>query len=175
METKPRIPESGKKDGQPMRDSSANSVVQARSTLSDIARAESEGMGPPEPGASSETQERHEARQSELSARIMAFDLTAELGDTAGESDPSQSGRTLAKLDTLRLTLMRLDAGKTVAQHQASHQISIQTVSGHVVLHIDGLPFDVPAGNVVVLERNVAHDIVAKEDSTVLVTVAASA
>jgi quercetin dioxygenase-like cupin family protein len=175
MQTKPRIPESGEKDGRPMRDSSANSVVQARSTLTDIARAEDEGMGPPEPQASSATEERHDARQSELSARIMAFDLTAEVGDTSPHGEESQSGRTLAKLDTLRLTLMRLEAGKTIAEHQAAHQISIQTVRGHVVLHIDGLPFDLPAGNVVVLERHVAHDIVAKEDSTVLVTVAASA
>jgi quercetin dioxygenase-like cupin family protein len=176
MQTKPRMPESRQKDGRPAREPSADSVVQARSTLSDISRAESEGMGPPEVQTpSSATEQRHSARQTELSGRIMAFDLTAQPTEAPADGLASQSGRTLAKLDTLRLTLMKLEAGKTVAEHQAAHQLSIHTVSGHIVLHVDGLPLDVPAGNVVVLERNVAHDIVAKEDSTVLITVAASA
>ena len=173
---KPRMPESRQKDGRPAREPSAESVVQARSTLTDISRAEGEGMGPPElQKTPSATEERHSARESELSGRIMAFDLTAEPTEAPADGLASQSGRTLAKLDTLRLTLMKLEAGKTVVEHQAAHQLSIQTVSGHIVLHVDGLPLDMPAGNIVVLERNVAHDIVAKEDSTVLVTVAASA
>jgi len=168
------IPESREKYGQPMHDRPAKGVVQERSTYTDIARAEGEGMTPPEPQPSSASEVRHSAQRSELSGRIMAFDLTAEPTDAVDDHEESQSGRTLARLETLRLTLMKLEAGKTVPEHRTSHQISIQTVSGHVVLHIEGLPVDVPAGNVVVLESDVAHDIVAREDSTVLVTVAAS-
>ena len=175
MQTKSRTPEPHEKFGQPMHDSPAKGVAQDRSTSTDIARAEGEGMTPPEVHASSVTQERHFARRSELSGRIMAFDLTLEPTGAVDEHEESQNGRTLARLDALRLTLMKLEAGKTIAEHRSSHQISIQTVSGHVVLHIEGVPLDVPAGNVVVLERDVVHDIVAKEESTVLVTVAASA
>jgi quercetin dioxygenase-like cupin family protein len=175
MQTKPSIPESRVHNGQPMHDSPAKGVIKDRSTATDIARAEGEGMTPPEAKAPSAAEERHSAQRTELSGRIMAFDLTAEPTAAVDDHEESQSGRTLARLDALRLTLMKLESGKTVTEHRSSHQISIQTVSGHVVLHIEGVPLDVPAGNVVVLERDVVHDIVAKEDSTVLVTVAASA
>ena len=171
MPSKQSVFEAPKAGGRPTRD------LPGRNTagIHDISRAEAEGMAPPEvrqpPSA---TAERHNARESELSARSMAFDLTAEAAELPSSDDALQSARTLAKLDTLRLTLMKLDTGKAIEAHRSSHQLSLHTLTGHVVLHIDGIPLELPAGKVVVLDRDVVHDITAREDSALLVTVAAS-
>ena len=174
MQMKPSTVESRARAAPPAYKPPADRTAGGRSTLHDVERAEGEGMTLP-PESLSASEERHQARNEELRGRSMAFDLAEESSKLPASRDAAQSGRTLAKLGTLRLTLMRIDAGRTIAEHRSVHQVSIQTVSGHVVLHIDGLPMDLPAGNVVVLEREVAHDIVAKEDSTLLVTVSAGA
>lgn len=171
MPSKQSVFEAPKAGGRPIRDLPGKNAAGTH----DISRAEAEGMAPPEvrqpPSAAAE---RHSAKESELSARSMAFDLSAEAAELSSSDDALQSARTLAKLDTLRLTLMKLDSGKAIELHRSSHQLSLHTLTGHVVLHIDGIPLELPAGKVVVLERDVVHDITAREDSTLLVTVAAS-
>jgi quercetin dioxygenase-like cupin family protein len=168
METKPALSEIRKKPV--VRDPSALGGAHARSTLNDIERAEAEGMGPPE--ATTPDLDRHRAREQELKGRTMAFDLTGEASHLFVTPDSAQNARTLAKLDSLRLVLMKLGAGKALERHQASHQMTIQTVSGHVAVHIEGdAPLEAPAGTVIVLERDVQHDVVAKDDSIVLLTV----
>jgi quercetin dioxygenase-like cupin family protein len=72
----------------------------------------------------------------------------------------------------MRLTLMAIRTGSAVQEHRTGHQVSIHTVSGHVVVHAQGQALDLPAGHVVVLERGIAHDVTATEDSAVLITVA---
>jgi quercetin dioxygenase-like cupin family protein len=167
MQTKPALSEIRNKSI--ARDSSAVGGTHARSTLNDIERAEGEGMGITD--VDSADVARHLARKHELSGRSMTFDLTTEADDLTLSRDAVQNARTLAKLDGLRLVLLKLSAGKTLERHQASHQMTIQTLRGHVAVHVDGIPTDAPAGIVVVLESRVPHDIFAQEDSTLLLTV----
>ena len=128
---------------------------------------------PPDPDASPDTQ-RHVARTRDLSRNVMAFDLDAEAKQLVVDPKGTHTARTLAKLDTMRLTLMRMRAGSRTQEHQASHQVSIHTVSGHVVIHAQGNPVELPAGHVVVFARGIAHDVAATEDSVVLITVSAA-
>jgi quercetin dioxygenase-like cupin family protein len=108
---------------------------------------------------------------------IRVFDLNMEALDialSARREHPEHTGRTIARLDTLRLTLMSLKSGATIKQHKTEHEISIQTVSGHVVLHTTLGQIELPAGSVAVLERYAPHDIVAQGDSSILITVCMS-
>jgi quercetin dioxygenase-like cupin family protein len=104
------------------------------------------------------------------SSGIRVFDLEAEAQGLA-TSKPVRRGRTMARLETLRLTLMSLKAGTIVARHKTDHEISIQTVSGRVVLHTARDQVDLPTGRVAVLQRDTPHDIEADGDSAVLITV----
>lgn len=103
----------------------------------------------------------------------MAFDLAAESTRFDIVPESRHTGRTLVRLDAMRVTLMKLEAGSAIPEHQTSRDVSIHVLSGRVVLHVEGLPVDMPAGHMAVLQRGAAHDIVAKEDSSVLLTVSA--
>jgi quercetin dioxygenase-like cupin family protein len=106
---------------------------------------------------------------------VRIFDLGREALNLTLAVAPERNARTIARLETLRLTLMKLEAGSCVMQHKSQHQISIQTVSGHVVLHTPAALADLPAGRIAVLERSAMHDIEALADSTILITVCISA
>jgi quercetin dioxygenase-like cupin family protein len=105
---------------------------------------------------------------------IRTFDLALEAHELALARNPERTGRTIARLDTLRLTLMSLKAGTIVKEHKTDHEISIQTVSGHVAIHTQLERVDLPTGRVAVLQRDVVHDIEARGDSAILITVCIS-
>ncbi|HEX7668943.1 MAG TPA: hypothetical protein VF395_05145 [Polyangiaceae bacterium] len=126
----------------------------------------------PDASVSSDTQ-RHQARYGALSRNVMVFDLASESKQITLPSESTHTARTLAKLDAIRLTLMKLTAKSTIREHQIAHQVSLQTVSGHVVVHVEGQPLEMPAGHVIVIARGIAHEIAASEDSVVLITVSA--
>jgi quercetin dioxygenase-like cupin family protein len=174
MQSKPTTSDQHENRSQDPRDPSAVLAGRARSSHLDLARAEGEGMGEATPDASaSGDAERHHARYGALSRNVMVFDLASEAKQLTLPFESVHTARTLAKLDTIRLTLMKLSANSTIREHQVAHQVSLQTVSGHVVVHVEGQPLEMPAGHVIVLARGIAHDIVAKEDSVVLLTVSA--
>jgi quercetin dioxygenase-like cupin family protein len=105
---------------------------------------------------------------------VRTFDLALDAQTLAQASNPARTGKTIARLETLRLTLMSLKSGSIVKRHKTEHEISIQTLSGHVVLHTDVERVDLPTGRVAVLERDVVHDVEAASDSTILITVCVS-
>lgn len=102
---------------------------------------------------------------------VRTFDLAHEAQGLAHAQNPERIGRTIARLGTLRLTVMNLKAGSIVQRHKTDHELSIQTVSGHVALRTELEQVDLPAGRVAILERDVVHDIEAHEDSAILITV----
>lgn len=102
---------------------------------------------------------------------LTVLDLAAESRSIASAQDPTRTARTLARLDTLRLTLMMLKSGAKVKQHHTDHELCVHTVSGHVSIHTPRERFDLPQGHVAVLQRGLVHDIEAHEESAILVTV----
>jgi len=172
MQSKPMT--SGQPEARPRNPRAASAILtgQARASDPDLARAEGEGMGVPIPEAPvSSDAERHEVRYGPLYRNVIAFDLESEAKQITLPHDATHTARTLSKLDAMRLTLMKLKRGATIPEHQVSYQVSLQTVSGRVVVHVEGQALEMPAGHVIVLAREIAHDITAREDSVVLVTV----
>jgi quercetin dioxygenase-like cupin family protein len=54
----------------------------------------------------------------------------------------------------------------------AAGRIAVQTIAGHIRMHRQEGPIDLPAGHVLALERALPHDVEAQEDSAFLLTIA---
>ena len=68
--------------------------------------------------------------------------------------------------------LIGLRPGTHVAEHHAAGPISIQVISGHVLIRAAGKAFDLPEGQLLALEAEVPHDVEALAESAILVTIA---
>lgn len=105
----------------------------------------------------------------------LSFDLQAELHRLRTEDHPWQAGRnakTLVKYPNFRILLIGLRAGAHMAEHHAAGAISVQTISGHVLIRAAGRAFDLPEGQLLALEREIPHDVEALAESAILVTIA---
>jgi quercetin dioxygenase-like cupin family protein len=109
-----------------------------------------------------------------MSTAFMELDLPSEVGRLHEESawNTGQNARTLIKYDTLRVVLVTLRAGKTLAEHRTEGRISIQLLSGHVEIKAGGRTFNLRPGGLLALDRNLPHDVRALQESAVLLTVA---
>lgn len=110
---------------------------------------------------------------AQLSEPVLTFDLASEaaaLRDAPPWELRGHNAKTLVKHPDLRLVLMVVRAGAQIQRHQTDHRISVQTVTGHVRLNLPEQVVDLPAGSVLVLDRSIPHDVVAEQDSTVLLS-----
>lgn len=106
---------------------------------------------------------------------FLSFELKAELHRLRAEDHPWQAGRNariLVKYPDFRVLLIGLRAGTYIAEHHTAGSISVQTISGHVIIRAAGRVFDLPEGQLLALEREVPHDVEALAESAVLVTIA---
>ena len=109
-----------------------------------------------------------------LESRILSFDLKAEI-ERLRKEDAWQGGRnskTLVKHPDFRVVLTVLKSSARLHEHRAAGGISVQTVAGHIRMHVETKVFDLPAGHLLALERAIAHDVEALEDSAFLLTIA---
>lgn len=107
-----------------------------------------------------------------LGDAMLAFDLGAEV-KRLREENSWQGGRnskTLAKNEDCRIVLTVLQSGALLHEHRTSGRISVQTVAGHIHMHVGDKTFDLPTGHLLSLGRAVPHDVRALEDSAFLLT-----
>lgn len=107
-----------------------------------------------------------------LGDTMLAFDLGAEI-KRLREENAWQGGRdskTLVKNEDCRIVLTVLQSGALLHEHRASGRISVQSISGHIQMHVGDQTFDLPAGHLLSLGRAVPHDVRALEDSAFLLT-----
>jgi quercetin dioxygenase-like cupin family protein len=90
-------------------------------------------------------------------------------GSPAYERD-GHSARTLVRQDDLRLVLLVLKTGSIMKEHRVHETATVHAVSGHVQLRLPNQLVDLPAGRLLVLASDVAHNVEAIEDSTLLLT-----
>jgi quercetin dioxygenase-like cupin family protein len=109
-----------------------------------------------------------------MARAYLEFDLAAELEQLHSEPDWSsgQNAKTLVKFDDFRIVLTALRAGGRIPGHHTAGRISIQTVRGRIQVRAEGRTFDLPAGRLVTLDRDVPHELEALEDSALLLTIA---
>jgi quercetin dioxygenase-like cupin family protein len=91
--------------------------------------------------------------------------------EEARRSSNGRASRTLHHGHRLHQTLLALTAGTRLAEHQSPGDATVQCLSGHVVLNAGAESVAVPAGGLVHVPAR-RHDLVAREDSLVVLTVA---
>ncbi len=99
--------------------------------------------------------------------------LTDELLTKARGHDAGRSARTLygGQGHALRQTLIALVSGRRLGEHESPGEATLQVVRGSVTLHAGSESWDGRAGDHVTIPP-VRHDLEAREDSVVLLTVA---
>ena len=107
-----------------------------------------------------------------MASPTLDFDLAAEIEALHAEPDwqTGQNAKTLAKYDDLRIVLTALAAGKRLAGHRTRARVSIHTVSGLIRVHVDSNTFELGPGRVLVLDRDLQHEVEAMADSAFLLT-----
>lgn len=109
-----------------------------------------------------------------LTAPLLSFDLAAEIEQLRGEEHWLKEGRiskTLAKHSDFRIVLLLLKAGMLMQEHKADARISIQALSGRLRVKIEEQDVELPAGHLLVLEKALAHDVHALEESAFLLSI----
>jgi quercetin dioxygenase-like cupin family protein len=108
-----------------------------------------------------------------LAAPVLRFDLGTELERL--RLQPSYdagkpTGKTLVKEPDLRIVLLALRTGARLGEHHASGPISIQGIEGIVRIRLAKDYVELAAGELLVLEPIIEHDIEAVEDAAFLLT-----
>ncbi len=111
----------------------------------------------------------------EVARSSLTFDLFAEVERLQTEESWRQGTRnakTLVKEPDLRIVVIVLRQGGRMEEHRAPGRISIQTLTGRVRLRVRDQTIDLPAGHVLMLDPDVAHDVEALDESAFLLTIA---
>lgn len=87
-------------------------------------------------------------------------------------ADPD-GARTVALFKSRDLEVMRLvlPAGKALPPHKVAREITIQCISGALAVTTDAGRHQLQAGQLLFLDREAMHDVLALEDAVALVTI----
>ena len=109
-----------------------------------------------------------------LDVPVLQCDLLEEIRSLHAEDAWLQgtgpSSRTLVKHSDLRIVLIAMRKKMCMHEHRAAARISVQTLSGHIRLKLPDRTVELPAGQLLALDRCVSHDVEAEEDSAFLLT-----
>lgn len=109
-----------------------------------------------------------------LGVPILQSDLLEELESLRKEDAWTQrtgpSSRTLVKHPDLTIVLLALRKGLRMPEHKTSARISVQALAGHIRLKLPDRTVDLHAGQLLVLDQRVPHDLEAEEDCAILLT-----
>ncbi len=105
--------------------------------------------------------------------RGAVFDLAAaerELRTQDAYARDGHTARTLVREADLRIVLLVMRAGSQIAEHHADETASIHALAGQVRLHLPDHVVELAAGQLLVLEPGLRHDVEAVGDSACLLT-----
>jgi quercetin dioxygenase-like cupin family protein len=110
-----------------------------------------------------------------LAAPLLLVDLEQELQQLRREDSwqwkTGRSSKTLAKYPDFRIVLILMKGGTRMRQQRAEGRISIQLMRGNICMHMARRKVNVPAGNLLMLDCGVLHEIEALEESAFLLTI----
>lgn len=102
------------------------------------------------------------------------FDLTAVVARLRQEMSAGTSGHrqeTLYKHGPTSLAFFIFAEGARLATHRTNGTVIIQSINGHLTVTAEDQTNELPAGSLLVLQANVQHEVVAREESEMLLTV----
>jgi quercetin dioxygenase-like cupin family protein len=92
--------------------------------------------------------------------------------EEAGGSGSGHVARTVVREPDLRIVVMGMRAGATIAEHQARHTAVLQVLRGRVQVTLASGAVEVVAGELLPLAQRAVHDVVAIEPSALVLTLA---
>ncbi len=109
-----------------------------------------------------------------MTGPFLEFDLARELDQLHREPEweNGQNAKTLVKYEDFRIVLTALKPNRKIPGHQTEGRVSIQAISGHVLIRARGRTFDLAPGRVVTFDRGIVHELEAIDESAVLQTIA---
>ena len=81
---------------------------------------------------------------------------------------------TLIKTESIEVIRLVMSAGKEFARHQVSGELTLQCLAGSATLRLDGPSCELSAGMMTYLSGGQVHSLVAREDSSLLLTIVLS-
>jgi quercetin dioxygenase-like cupin family protein len=112
------------------------------------------------------------------SVRTRGPEIALDLGATAKalreESHPARDGHRqigLLHQEHIRVVLFAFERGGMLYKHQAPGLVTIHVLSGRVRVSTSVTTHELSSGHILVLERDVPHDVEAPEQSDILLTV----
>src|ERR1051325_419474 len=111
----------------------------------------------------------------QLRGPLLTFDLAAEAGQLRAEltyQEGDRNANTLLKEQNARVVLTALRRGARLQEHQTAGWVVLQTITGRIRLRALGQSVELPAGHLLTLEPNAAHEVEALEESVFLLTLA---
>lgn len=111
----------------------------------------------------------------EVARALLTYDLDREVEQRRAEEgwrQGTRNAKTLAKEPDLRIVVIVLRQGGRMEEHRAPGRLSIQTLTGRVRLRVRDQTIDLPAGQILLLDPDIAHDVEALEESAFLLTIA---
>jgi quercetin dioxygenase-like cupin family protein len=111
----------------------------------------------------------------QMSGRRLVFHVAEEVLALRHDLEHTSGGRaakTLAKTEGLRVTLVLIKAGFGLNPEAAAGGASLEVLSGRLRVHAGGEPWEVGAGELIVLADNLREPITALEETAFMLTVA---
>lgn len=109
-----------------------------------------------------------------LTAPLLTFNLETETERLRQKEHWLRDGRiseTLVKYSDFRIVLILMRAGTLMEEHKADARISIQALSGRLLVQLPEKLVELSTGHLLVLEKCLPHDVKAVEDSAFLLSI----
>ena|SRR5271157_3610579 len=92
------------------------------------------------------------------------------LADMASYQDGSVVSRQITKADAGNVTLFAFDEGQELSEHTAPYDALLHLLEGQAEIRISGQPYDLSAGEAIILPANAPHAVKAKTKFKMLLT-----
>lgn len=112
--------------------------------------------------------------EQRFSTALQLIDLRAAANDLAreGQSAPHRHRqKTLIRFGGTTVALFHFSQGASLPQHIAHGTVSIHVLQGKMTVNAEGQRHTLVAGQILVIAPEVKHDLVAEEESHMLLTV----
>jgi quercetin dioxygenase-like cupin family protein len=104
---------------------------------------------------------------------IAKLDLVEEIRRMRASPMPGDHiAKTVLHNEDLRIVLMILSRGARIPQHHAKGSLAIHTLDGRVIVTLLESSFDLGPGQMLAIQRDVSHALVAIEDTALVLTIA---
>lgn len=113
-------------------------------------------------------------RSGLLAAPLLTLDLNREIEQLRSEGrwQSGHTAKTLAKYPDLRVVLIVTKAAGRLEKYQTQGRISVQNLNRKIRFNTAERSVDLPAGQMLTLERSIPHDVESAIDSTFLLIIA---